>query len=88
MKDYNTLKEEASALASNVEDITYPWSKDSAGEYGLLADITGDAEYTHITGITTYQVPTEPAAYKAAITNATAKHTQKQKEEEWELTRT
>jgi hypothetical protein len=77
-----------SALTSKVEDITYSWSKNAAGEYELLADITGDAEYTHITGITTYQVPTELAAYNAAITNATAKHMLKQKEEEWELTRT
>ena len=61
-KDYDTLKEEASALACEVEDITYPWSKNATGEYGLLADIIGDAEYTHLTGITTYQVPTKLAA--------------------------
>ncbi len=27
-KDYETLKEEASALVSKVEDITYAWSRD------------------------------------------------------------
>ena len=52
-------------------------------EYGLLADIIGEEEYHHLTGIDTYQVPTEPAAYNASINNATATHTRKQKEEEW-----
>ena len=28
-KDYDTLKEEASALACKEEDITYPWSKNA-----------------------------------------------------------
>jgi len=40
-KDYKIIKEEASALASKVEDITYAWSRDAANEYGLLADIIG-----------------------------------------------
>ena len=77
--DYDTLKEEMSALACEVEDNIYPLSKNATGEYGLLADITGDAEYTHLTGITTYQVPTKLEAYNASITNAAAKHTCKQK---------
>jgi hypothetical protein len=34
--DYDTLKEEASALASEVEDITYAWSR-ATHEYRLLA---------------------------------------------------
>jgi hypothetical protein len=40
-KDYEILKEDASALASNVEDTTYPWTKDATTNYGLLADILG-----------------------------------------------
>jgi hypothetical protein len=38
-KDYMILKEDASALASKVEDITYPWTKDATTNYGLLVDI-------------------------------------------------
>ena len=78
-KDNDTLKEEASALACELEDITYPWSKNATGENGLLADIIREPEYTHLTGIGTYQVPTKPAPYDASITNATATHTCKQK---------
>jgi hypothetical protein len=37
--DFDTLKEEASMLACEVEDINYPWSKNAQNEYGLLADI-------------------------------------------------
>jgi len=60
-KDYKTLKDEASALASEVEDITYAWSRDAAEEYGLFADILGFDEYDKLTGIDTYTIPTEPA---------------------------
>ena len=60
--DFDTLKEEASMLACEVEDINYPWSKSATGEYGLLADINGGAEYDHLTGIIRYTEPGEPAA--------------------------
>ena len=73
-KDYETHKDEASALASEVEDITYAWSKDAAEEYGLLADILGFDEYDELTGIDTYTISTEPASYDPAITNATPIH--------------
>jgi len=42
-------------------------------EYGLLAEIIGDAEYTHITNL-----------YDSAITTATVTHTRKRMEENWE----
>ena len=70
-------------LACEVEDINYPWSKSATVEYVLLADIIGGAEYDHLTGISTYAKPTKPAAYDMTITNATATHKRKQKEEEW-----
>ena len=75
--DFDTLKEEASMLACEVEDINYPWSKSATGEYGLLANIIGGAEYDHLTGISTYTEQHEPAAYDATITNATATHERK-----------
>jgi hypothetical protein len=84
-KDYEILKEEASALASEVEDITYAWSRDAAEEYGLLADILGEDEYEELTGIDTYVIPAEPASYDPAVTNATPTHERKRREEEWEL---
>jgi len=84
-KDYKTLKDEASALASEVEDITYEWSKDAAEEYGLLADILGFDEYNKLTSIDTYTIPMESALYDPAITNATPTHERKRREEEWEL---
>ena len=87
-KDYETLKDEASALASKVKDITYAWSRDAAKEYGLLADILGFDEYDELTGIDTYTIPAEPASYDPAITNATPTHERKRREEEWELVRT
>ena len=87
-KDYETHKDEASALASEVEDITYAWSKDAAEEYGLLADILGFDEYDELTGIDTYTIPAEPASYDPAVTNATPTHEHKRREEEWELVRT
>ena len=87
-KDYETLKDEASVLASKVEDITYAWSRDAAKEYGLLADILGFDKYAELTGIDTYAIPAEPALYDPAVTNATSTHTRKRREEEWELVRT
>ena len=85
---FDRLKEEASSLACKVEDITYQWSKNATGEYSLLAAIIGAYEYNHLTGINSYTVPNEPAAYDTTITNATATHERKQKEEEWEQTLT
>jgi hypothetical protein len=87
-KDYETLKEEASALASEVEDIKYAWSRDAAEEYGLLADILGEDEYEELTGIDTYTIPAEPASYDPTVTAATPTHERKRREEEWELLRT
>jgi hypothetical protein len=87
-KDYELLKEEASALASEVEDITYSWSKNATNNFGLLADIIGTDEYDELTSISTYVIPTEPASYEPTITNATLTHERKRKEEEWELGRT
>ena len=86
-KDYDTLKEEASALASKVEDITYAWSRDATNEYGLLADVIRFDSYDNSTGIDTYAVPPEPQTYDPAITNATPTHRRKRMEEEWELVR-
>ena len=85
-KDFDTIKEEASTLACEVEDINYPWSKNATGEYGLLADIIGNEEYEHLTGISTYAEPVEPAAYNTTINNSTSTHERKRKEEEWEQT--
>jgi hypothetical protein len=87
-KDYETLKDEASALASEDEDITYAWSRDAAEEYGLLANILGFDKYNKLTGIDTYAIPAEPASYDPAVTSATPTHERKHREEEWELVRT
>jgi len=87
-KDYETLKDEASVLASEVEDITYAWSRDATKEYGLLANILGFDEYDELTGIDTYAISAEPALYDPAVTNATPTHERKHCEEEWELVRT
>jgi hypothetical protein len=86
-KDYEILKEEASALVSKVEDITYSWSRDENNEYGLLADVIRFDKYDNLTGIDTYVIPTEPAIYDPAITNAMPTHARKHMEEEWELGR-
>ena len=86
--DYETLKTKTSALASEVEDITYAWSKNATENYGLLGDIIGLDEYDNLTSIDSYTVPTEPAAYDPAITNATPTHERKRREEEWDLIRT
>jgi hypothetical protein len=86
--NYETLKEEASALASEVEDITYAWSKNATDDYGLLANILGANEYNDLTNINSYTILLEPASYNPTITNATLTHKHKRKEEEWELIRT
>ncbi len=87
-RNYKPLKEEASALASEVEDITYAWSKNTTDDYGLLANILGTDEYNKLTNIDSYAIPLKPASYNLTITNATLTHKRKQKEEEWELIRT
>ncbi len=84
-KDYKLLKEEASALASEVEDITYAWSKNATDDFGLLADIIGTDEYDKLTSIATYIIPTEPPSYNLTITNVMLTHKRKRKEEDWEL---
>ncbi len=86
--NYETLKEEASALASKVEDITYAWRKNGMDDYGLLANILGTNEYNELTNIDSYAIPLEPTSYDPTITNAMLTHEHKQKEEEWELVRT
>ncbi len=52
-QDYELLKKEASDLASKVENITFTWSCNTATgeEYGLLAEIIGEVEYTHLTNL-------------------------------------
>ncbi len=87
-KDYKLLKEEASALASEVEDITYAWSKNATDNFGLLADIIDTDEYDELTSIATYIIPTEPPLYNPTITNARLTHERKRKEEDWEPGRT
>ena len=86
--DYEILKSEASALASEVEDITYSWSTNATDNYGLLGDILGADEYYELTNIDSYVIPNEPASYDPAITNATLTHERKRREEEWDLIRT
>ncbi len=86
--NYETLKEEASALASKVENITYAWSKNATDNYGLFPDILGADEYNKLTGIDSYAIPCKPASYDPTITNATLTHERKQKEVEWDLVRT
>ena len=44
--NYETLKSNASALVSEVNDIIYAWSKSTTDGYGLLGDILGVNEYT------------------------------------------
>jgi hypothetical protein len=61
--NYETLKEEASALASEVENITYAWSKNATDDCGLLADILGADKYDELTGIDSYAIPCKPASY-------------------------
>jgi hypothetical protein len=87
--NYRTLKKEASDLASKVEDIMFDWAQDTntGDEYGLLTEIIGEPEYTLLTGNQWVQ-EVELAKYDPAITAATATHTRKQMEEEWEEGRT
>ncbi len=80
--NYEVLKEEACAPASEVDDITYAWSKNVMDNYGLLTNILGVDEYNDLTGIATYAIPHEPASYDPNITDATPTHTRKQMEEE------
>jgi hypothetical protein len=87
-KNYQTLKDKASALASEVEDITNVWSRDATADYGLLVNMIGVDNYDELTGIDTYVAPTEPVLYNPAIMNATLTHERKCMEEEWELIRT
>ena len=49
--DYETLKKEVSDLASKVDNLTFAWCWDptTGEEYGLLAEIIGNIEYTHLT---------------------------------------
>ena len=88
--NYEIIKHEAATQASEVEDITYAWSRDpvTGDEYGLLAKILGLDEYDHQTGIDTYVEETEPSTYDPAITGTTPTHTRKRLEEEWERVRT
>ncbi len=48
-----TLKKEASNLASKVNNLTFAWSQDPATgeEYGLLAEIIDEVKYTHLTNL-------------------------------------
>ncbi len=73
--DYDTLK-----TASEVEDITYTWSKSTTDNYGLLGNILGVDEYDNLTGIDTYAIPAEPASYDSTINNATLTHKRKRKD--------
>ena len=76
-RDYEILKEEACAPASEVEDITYAWSKNLTDNYGLLTDIMGVDKYDDLTSIATYVIPNEPASYNPNILDATPMHTRK-----------
>jgi hypothetical protein len=87
-KDFKILKEEASALASEVEDITYTYTKDAMTNYGLLVDILGFNNYYKLTSIDTYAVLNKPVSYNPTIMNATLTHERKCKEKEWDLVRT
>jgi hypothetical protein len=69
--DYETLKKEASDLASELEDITYEWTRSPTGkEYGLLAEIISKDEYQHLMNLTWEQV-TEPGPYDPDIDDTT-----------------
>jgi hypothetical protein len=85
--DNKNLKKEALDLASELDDITYDWSRSPTGdEYGLLAKIIGKDEYYHLTNLMWTQ-ELEPATYDPAINDTTATYTRKQMEQEWEHTR-
>jgi len=72
--NYKTLKSNISTLASEVEDITYLWSKSITDNYGLLGDILGVGEYYKLTGISTHAIPVEPMLYDPSINNAMPTH--------------
>ena len=74
--DYEVIKPKATTLASEVEDITYAWSRNPAtgDEYGVLAKILGLHKYAHQTGIDTYVKENKPMTYDPAITVATPTH--------------
>jgi hypothetical protein len=78
--NYETLKEEASALASKVADITYAWSKNTTDNHGPLNNILGADKYDELTRIDSYAIPCKPASYDPTITNATLMHECKRKE--------
>ncbi len=84
-KDYKTLKQKASDLASEVDNITFAWSRTAATgeEYGLLAEIIGEAKYAHLTNLNRTQ-EIELATYNLAIQATTVTHILKRLEEEWE----
>jgi hypothetical protein len=85
--NYENLKKGALDLASEFDDITYDWSRSPTGDkYGLLAEVIGEDEYNHLTNLTWVQ-EVEPDMYDPNITDATATHTRKRMEQEWELTR-
>jgi hypothetical protein len=85
--NYKILKKEALDLACELEDITYNWSQSATGEeYGLLAEIIGENKYNHLTNLTWVQ-ETEPSNYNPEITDATATHSRKCMEQEWQRTR-
>jgi hypothetical protein len=86
--NYETLKSDASALTSKIEDITHAWSKSVTDDYGLLGNILCVDEYYKLTGISTYAIPTEPASYDPFINDAMPTHERKRKEEDWDLIRT
>ena len=86
--DYKIPKEEACALASEVDDITYAWSKNGMDNYGLLTDILGADEYDDLTNISKYAIPHKLASSNPNITDTTLTYTRKRMEEEWELVRT
>jgi hypothetical protein len=62
-QNYKSLKEESSALASKIKDITYPWSRNTMDNYGLLANILGNDKYNELTGIDSCAIPCEPASF-------------------------
>ena len=85
--NYKNLNKEVLDLACELDDITYNWSHSVTGkEYGLLAKIIGEDEYNHLTNLTWVQ-ETEPSNYNPAITDATATHSWKHMEQEWQHTR-
>jgi hypothetical protein len=75
--NYDTLKSDASALASEVEDITYAWSKSVTDDYGFLGNILGVDKYCKLTSISTCAIPVEPALYNPSINNAMPTHKRK-----------